>query len=356
MTDRISQLQNLIADKSEAILITSDVNRRYFTSFKSSAGVVLVTQDSATLMVDFRYYESACKFVTDTIKVVCYSVVFDAINNILEKEQINTVIIEDKNMTVNQLVSYKKELKAEICTDYSLSDKILDLRVIKTDSEIECSKKAQLIAEKSFIELLNIIQPGVTEKTLAVELEYYMKKYGAEASAFDIIAVSGKNSSLPHGVPTDKEICEGEFITFDFGAVVDGYHSDMTRTVAVSYATDEMKHVYNTVLSAHKKAAAVIKSGALCSDVDNAARDYIISKGFGEYFGHSTGHGVGLEIHEKPTVYKTNQSILKENTIITVEPGIYIPDSFGVRIEDMYLTTKTGFEDLATIDKELIIL
>ena len=157
-------------------------------------------------------------------------------------------------------------------------------------------------------------------------------------------------------MPGDKTLCDGEFITFDIGAVYEGYHSDMTRTVALGYATDEMCEIYDIVLEAHKKAANTIKVGNACADVDNAARDYINSKGYGEFFGHSTGHGVGLEIHEKPTLYLTNDTILKTGMVITNEPGIYLPNKYGVRIEDMYLVTDHGYKDLALIDKELIIL
>ncbi len=356
MTERILKLREFLTCVDTAILITSAENRLYFTGFKSSAGAVLITKNSATLLVDFRYFEAARKSVTSYIDIVCYKKVIESINEILIRENIKSLVIEEQDITVSQLKLYQKDIKVEVVTDFNLSDKILDLRTVKSDHEIECIKKAQNIAEKSFAELLNIIKIGVSEKKLAVELEYFMKKNGADRSAFDIIAVSGNNSSLPHGVPTDKLLCDGEFITFDFGAVVDGYHSDMTRTIALGYVTDRMKEVYDTVLRAHTLAADTIKAGVCCADVDNAARDYITDKGYGDYFGHTTGHGVGLNIHEKPTVYKTNKTVLKPNVIITVEPGIYIPGEFGVRIEDMYRVTENGFEDLAMFNKELLIL
>ncbi|MBQ6626388.1 MAG: aminopeptidase P family protein [Ruminococcus sp.] len=223
-------------------------------------------------------------------------------------------------------------------------------------SEINKIKIAQKIAEKSYLELLNFVKEGVTERELSVELEYLMKKNGAEKVAFDLIVVSGVNSSLPHGVPSDKRIENGDFITFDIGAVYDGYHSDMTRTVALRSVTDEMREIYDIVLKAHYKAADMIKSGNSIASVDSAARDYISEMGYGEYFGHTTGHGVGLEIHETPTVYHTNKEILEPSMVITDEPGIYLPDKFGVRIEDMYLVTENGCESLALIDKELTIL
>lgn len=356
MLDRVNKLRELLPDEHSAVLITSDVNRFYFSGFRSSAGAVFITRDSSTLLVDFRYYEAAKSSVGSKIDVICYKKLFDTLNDIILDKNIKNVIIEDDDVTVNRLSAFQKEIKAEIVTNFQLSDKILDLRMIKTQAEIDKIVTAQKITEKSYQELLNYIKQGVTERELAVELEYLMKKNGAERIAFDLITISGKNTSLPHGVPGDKTLCDGEFITFDIGAVYEGYHSDMTRTVALGYATDEMREVYDIVLEAHKKAANTIKVGNACADIDNAARDYIISKGYGEFFGHSTGHGVGLEIHEKPTVYLTNDTILKTGMVITNEPGIYLPDKFGVRIEDMYLVTDNGYKDLALIDKELIIL
>lgn len=356
MVERTSRLREFLPDKHSAVLITSDVNRFYFSGFKSSAGAVFVTNYSATLLVDFRYFEAADKKVGDTINVICYKKLFDSLNEIIAKEQVTTVIIEDDDVTVNELSKLKRSINAEVVTDFEVSSKILDLRMIKSETEIEKIITAQKITEKSYLTLLNFVKEGVTERQLSVELEYLMKKNGAERIAFDLITISGKNTSLPHGVPSDKMLCSGDFITFDIGAVYDGYHSDMTRTVALGYATDEMHKIYDIVLTAHNKAAHKIISGNTCADVDNAARNYIVSKGYGECFGHTTGHGVGLEIHEKPTVYLSDDTVLRNNMIITNEPGIYIPSKFGVRIEDMYLVTDNGRKDLAFIEKELIIL
>jgi len=355
MFQRISELREYIDDNS-AFLVTSDVNRFYLTLFRSSAGAVFVTKKSAYLLVDFRYYEAAKKIENADLSVICFSNRFDAINEIIDREDIKSVALEKSTVTLEEYAVYKEKLNTEINTDFALSDILLDMRCVKSDDEINCIKKAQRIAEKSYIELLNYIKVGVSEHRIAVELEYLMRKYGAERPAFDTIAVSGKNSSLPHGVPGDKLLEHGDFLTLDFGAVYNGYHSDMTRTVAIAYATDQMKDVYNTVYDAHIKAASIIRSDVSCADVDIAARDYIENCGYGEFFGHSTGHGVGLDIHEKPIVYKTNNVILKSGMVITVEPGIYIPDKFGVRIEDMYLVTENGSVDLAILDKELIIL
>ncbi len=356
MRDRIDKLRAVIPDDNTAFLITSDVNRFYFSDFRSSAGAVFVTKNTATLLVDFRYAEAAEKSVGALIDVVCYKKLLDSINELIIQENIKAVIVEDDFVTVSSFEKYKVEIEAEIIADFHLSEKILDFRMIKTSDEVVKIKTAQKITEKSYLELLNFVKVGVSERALAVELEYLMKKNGAERTAFDIISISGKNTSLPHGVPSDNMLRNGDFITFDIGSVYDGYHSDMTRTLALGHVSDEMQRVYNIVLNAHLKATEYIKEGNTCADVDIAARDYIKSQGYGEYFGHTTGHGVGLEIHEKPTVYLTNDTVLRSGMIITNEPGIYLPDKFGVRIEDMYLVTENGYEDLATLDKELIIL
>lgn len=355
MLKRINLLRNMLPENSAA-LITSDVNRFYFSGFRSSAGAVVVTNESVFLLVDFRYYEAAQKRVCDSINVVCYKKFYETVNDIIKDYDISSIIIEEYEVTVSQLKQYKAKLNCDIVDDFGLSDIILDLRMIKTKDEIEKIKTAQIITEKSYLELLNYVKPGVSENKLAVELEHLMKLNGAEKAAFDIISISGKNTSLPHGVPSDKILCNGEFVTFDIGAVYDGYHSDMTRTIALSSATDEMIKVYDTVLTAHKFAADIIRPKTTSAQVDLAARDYIDRMGYGDCFGHTTGHGVGLDIHEKPTVYKTNDLELKSGMIITVEPGIYLPDKFGVRIEDMYLITDNGCDDLASIDKELLIL
>lgn len=356
MVNKIDAIKALISEDNLALLITSDVNRRYISEFPSSAGAVLVTTEKVYLLVDFRYYEAAKRNALSDIEVLCYSKLSDCVNEIAKKHGIKNIAIEEDFVTVSQLENLKKSLNADVNSDFKLSRELFGLRAVKSDTEIEKIKTAQKIAEKSYLDVLNHLKQGVTEREIAVELEYLMKKNGAEKVAFDLIVVSGVNSSLPHGVPSSKIIQSGDFITFDIGAVYDGYHSDMTRTVALGVVSDEMREVYDTVLTAHYKAAQMIKAGNTIASVDTAARDYIKSKGYGEYFGHTTGHGVGLEIHETPTVYHTNKEILKANMVITDEPGIYLPEKFGVRIEDMYLVTENGCEDLAYIDKELTIL
>lgn len=260
-------------------------------------------------------------------------------------------------MTVSELAKFDNALK-EISIDFSgeLDNMIDALRMVKSESEIEKIKKAQKIAEGAFDDICGFIKPGVTEKEIALRLEHYMLTHGAEGLSFETIAVSGKNTSMPHGVPTDKKIEIGDFVTMDYGALYDGYHSDMTRTVAVGKVSDEQKKVYNTVLEAQKAGLDFIRPGVSGKDADRVSRDIIENAGYGEYFGHSLGHGVGVEIHEKPNLSPSSEFILKKGNVVTVEPGIYVPGKFGVRIEDFAVITENGAENMTHCPKELIIL
>ena len=352
----IDKLRKYLPDQHTAALITSEVNIRYFTLFPDSEGALLITCDECFLLVDFRYYEKAQSVVGDEITLVKANKFYDTINSILENKNIKYLLIEEDTVTLERYETFKKNLHASFLSKIKLSKIICDIRMIKTKREIALITQAQRIAEKAYLEVLNFVKPGVEERRIAIELEYLMKRYGAEKISFDLITISGKKTSMPHGSPDDNVVCEGDFFTFDIGAVYEGYHSDMTRTVAIRSATDKMREIYDIVLTAHHKAAEKIIAGNTSADVDNAARDYITEKGYGEYFGHSTGHGVGLDIHEAPVVYKKYDTVLKPNMVITDEPGIYLPGEFGVRIEDMYVVTDTGSYSLAQIDKDLVII
>ena len=279
------------------------------------------------------------------------------IKDVLTALGAKSVAVEAERMTLKQYAEFARALEGiDVVCDGELDVVIEKIRSIKSKAQVEKIIKAQRIAEAAFEHILTFIKEGVTEKEVALELDYYMLSHGADGLSFETIAVSGKNSSKPHGVPSDKKIEKGDFVTMDFGAVVEGYHSDMTRTVAVGFVTDEQKNVYETVLKAQAAAQAAASSGVCCADVDKAARDVIENAGYGEYFNHSTGHGVGVEIHEYPRLSKLCKTALSVGNVVTDEPGIYIPEKFGVRIEDMLLITENGCENLTRAPKELIIL
>lgn len=343
-----------ITEKTAALIITP-VNRRYLTGFASSLGYLLLTSKGNKLFVDGRYFEAAAKSAVNA-EVVLMDGLINQLNSEFEKNGINKLLIETEN-EISVYQSLKAKLSVRVVPHQPLSDKLHTVRSVKKTEERNSITAAQRIAEKAFLDVLDFIKVGVTEREVAAFLEYRMKLYGSERAAFETIAVSGKNSSMPHGVPTDKCIKNGDFVTMDFGAVVNGYCSDMTRTVAVGFATDEMKQVYNTVLAAQQNAEAAVSAGVLCADVDAAARSVIENAGYGEFFCHSTGHGVGLEIHEMPTLSQKAVNIkLRAGQVVTNEPGIYLAGKFGVRIEDMLFVQKNGCKNLTKAPKHLIIL
>ena len=353
---KIDELKNSLPDGADCAVISSDINRRYFTGMKSSAGTLLVFRDAAYLIIDFRYIEKAQKTVTDC-DVILQGRLYEQLLELMKKHGAKTAAIESDTVTVSQLADMKKRLAdVEIISDDRLSTVIKNMRIIKTADEIEKIKAAQLIAEKAFDEVLNFIKPGVTEKEIALTLDFYMLRNGAEALSFDTIALSGKNTSLPHGVPSDKKVCGGEFVLMDYGAVVDGYHSDMTRTVCVGSPSEKMTEIYNIVLKAQEESLNGAKSGMEAKQLDKIARDIIASAGYGENFGHSLGHGVGMEIHEAPNASPSSDEILRENMVVTVEPGIYIPDEFGVRIEDFIVIKHENSLNLTSCNKKLICI
>ena len=346
----------LKVSSSDAALIVSPENRFYFTNFASSDGFLLVSADRAVFITDGRYIEAAHKTVKNC-EVMLQSHTISQIKDVLTALGAKSVAVEAERMTLKQYAEFARALDGiDVVCDGELDVVIEKIRSIKSKAQVEKIIKAQRIAEAAFEHILTFIKEGVTEKEVALELDYYMLSHGADGLSFETIAVSGKNSSKPHGVPSDKKIEKGDFVTMDFGAVVEGYHSDMTRTVAVGFVSDEQKNVYETVLKAQAAAQTAASSGVCCADVDKAARDVIENAGYGEYFNHSTGHGVGVEIHEYPRLSKLCKTALSVGNVVTDEPGIYIPEKFGVRIEDMLLITENGCENLTRAPKELIIL
>ena len=351
-----NKFYEILKSKNDCVIITSPENRRYFTSFNSSDGFLVITVDEATFFTDSRYIEAAQKQIS-ACKSVLLKRVSETIVPYLKEKNIENIYLETERLTVAELNSLKKAFDfCKVEAKEEVDEIINKARAVKTDYEVDCIKKAQKIAEDTFSHILTFIKEGVTEKEIALELDFFMLKNGAEAVSFETIAVSGKNSSMPHGVPTDKKIENGDFITMDFGAVYNGYHSDMTRTVIVGKPTEKQKEVYETVLKAQKSALEVLKNGVTGFDADKVARDIIENAGYKENFGHGTGHGVGIEIHESPNLSPYSKATLETGNVVTVEPGIYIPDEFGVRIEDMALITEDGYINLTSCEKELIIL
>ena len=353
---RFERLFELLPDNVESVLITSDINRRYFTGMKSSAGTVLAFRNKAYLLIDFRYIEKARETVK-TAEVIETKELYKEISALLRQEGVKNLAIEAMDVTVSRLNVMKKHLKCvDIIETDVLSNSINKLRMIKDEEEMEYIRKAQEIAESAFDDILGFVKEGVTEREIALELDRLMLEKGAEGISFDTIALAGENTSMPHGVPSDKKVKKGEFVLMDFGAVYNGYHSDMTRTVCVGTPDEEMEKIYNIVLTAQEKAIAAAKAGISGKELDGIARRHICDAGYGEYFGHSLGHGVGLEIHEQPNAAPSYEKNLEKGTVITIEPGIYIAGKFGVRIEDFVILTENGCINLTKSAKNIISL
>lgn len=353
---KIESIFNAIPDHNSAVLITSDVNRRYFTGMKSSAGVVLAFSENAYLLIDFRYFEKASGTVKDC-EVLLLTDLKAQLSELLKKHGAKKIYVENESMTLSEFDRYRAMLPDyDFVSSGELSKAIEKMRGIKTAGEIEKIKTAQKIAEKAFDEVLDFISEGKTEREIARFLDDRMLDLGAEGISFDTIALTGENTSLPHGVPGNTAVSDGQFVLMDFGAVYDGYHSDMTRTICVGEPTDEMERVYEIVLNAQKAALNEAKAGITGKKLDSVARDIIASYGFGDAFGHSLGHGVGMEIHEFPNASSKSETILEKNMLVTIEPGIYLPHKFGVRIEDMALISADGCENLTNSVKNLILL
>ena len=355
----MSRFRRLFEELPEGIdcaLITSDVNRRYFTGMRSSDGAVLAFRDKAYLIIDFRYIEKARNTVT-AAEVIEQKKLYPQIAELLKLHNAKNMAVESQTMTVSQFNTLKKTLpNVEIVGTDVLSNGINSLRMVKDEAEIEYIRKAQEIAEKAFDGILGFIHEGITEREIALELDRLMLTGGAEAISFDTIALCGKNTSMPHGVPSDKKLEPGEFVLMDFGAVYNGYHSDMTRTVCLGQPDEEMKKVYGIVLEAQNAALSAAHGGISGQELDGIARSIIEDAGYGDNFGHSLGHGVGLDIHERPNAAPSYRQSLETGAVVTVEPGIYIPGKFGVRIEDFVILTENGCINLTKSAKNIISL
>lgn len=352
--NRIEKLREKMSAKGmESFLIISDPNRNYLSGFTGNESYALITKDDSYFITDSRYTEQAKIQVKDFNILEYKGKITDYIKDLTDAKGIKNIALEEGVVTL----SFYHELKEKYNGDILFGQKeIEDLRVIKSKDEIDKIKKAAVIADKGFSHMLNFIKAGMTEREIALELEFFMKKEGASGLSFETIAASGYRSALPHGAASDKKIENGEFLTLDFGCIYQDYCSDMTRTVAIGDVTPKMVDVYNIVLEANRKALKEIKPEASSRNVDAAARNYIADMGYGSNFGHGLGHGVGREIHEAPRLSPACDVILKSGMVVTDEPGIYLPGEFGVRIEDLVLVTDDGFEVLSKSPRELISL
>lgn len=340
----------------DGIVVTSSKNRRYLSGFTGSSGVLVISEKGAKLITDFRYIDQATEQAKDFEIVRHTGPIQEAAAQVMASLGIKKAGFEQDHLTFSQYHTYKSHVDRVQADLVPVSGLIEKLRLIKDNAEIKILKEAAQIADAAFSHITSYIKAGVTELDVSNELEFFMRKQGAASSSFDIIVASGYRSALPHGTASHKKIQEGELVTLDFGAYYNGYCSDITRTVAVGEINEELRTIYETVYEAQARGMQGIKPGMTGRQADALTRDYITEKGFGEHFGHSTGHGIGLEVHEGPSLAVHSEMILEPGMIVTVEPGIYVSGVGGVRIEDDAVITEQGNESLTHSTKELLIL
>lgn len=355
MSDKLMRIrQKMQAAGIDAFVTSKDVNRRWLSGFTGSAGTVVVGLNTAHILVDFRYVEQA-KQQAVGFEVLQYQDYYPVLAELMQKLQARQVGFESHHVVHKTWERLRRELPN--CVWVPTENWVEQERGVKDQAELASLKQAAAIADQAFSQLLSVIKPGVTEKQLALELEFIMRRAGAERLAFETIVASGARGALPHAAPTDKVIERGELVTLDFGAVWQGYHSDMTRTVAVGAADAKQKEIYHLVLQAQLAGVAAVAPGKTGRDIDAVARQLISDAGYGANFGHGLGHGVGLEIHEEfPRLSMSGEVILQPNMVCSVEPGVYIPGWGGVRIEDLVVVTADGCRVLCTSPKELLVV
>ncbi|HEY5674849.1 MAG TPA: Xaa-Pro peptidase family protein [Malonomonas sp.] len=342
--------QRMAAEGVDALVLLGLPNIRYLCGFTGTDGLLIVTSAESFFLTDSRYVTQAQSQVCAD-QLVCYKNKLLKLVEVLTENKLKRVGFDAEAMSVatyNEL----SVLAGGNIEWYPLSEQLRSLRSIKSKDELYHLRQAASLNRQAFEEILPKIQPGISERQIALELEFALKCRGGEVNAFDFIVASGERGSLPHGVASEKLLRAGELVTIDFGTRVAGYHSDETVTLALGGIDGKLRQIFDIVLKAHDLALAAVRPGLLISELDAVARDYIADKGYAAYFGHGLGHGVGLEIHEYPSVSVKTTEPLQEGMVITIEPGIYVPGTGGVRIEDTIMVTATGYELITAIPKQ----
>ncbi len=355
MEARLNALRAKLRERQlDAILISHPSNRRYITGFTGSSGFALVTLQEAILLTDFRYIKQA-EEQSPHFKIVRHSRrVFDTLRETCRELGLSSLAFEKDHLTYGQVEKLREALDG--LSTVPVSGLIESLRMVKDEQELAILRKAVAIVDEVFNRIIQEIRPGLQEREIAIRMETMMRELGASGSAFDIIVASGPRSALPHGVASERVLEKGDLITLDFGAVYQGYCSDLTRTVMLGEPSPKQREIYEIVKEAQQAAVDGIRPGITGREADAIAREKIAAAGYGDYFGHGTGHGIGLDVHESPTVSPFGEQVLAPGMVVTVEPGIYLPEFGGVRIEDDVVVTENGHEVLTQSSKELIIL
>jgi Xaa-Pro aminopeptidase len=351
---RLQRLRELLAEhRLDAILIQKPENRLYVTGFSGSAGMALITPTDAVLLVDFRYVEQAAAEAPELSVVRAERQLVEALGKEVNQRDVRRLGFENDAVSFKQ---YQDIGKAAVAAELVAIDGVDRLRWVKDADELARITKAVELADAAYAHILPHLQPGAVEREVALEMEFFMRRAGADKEAFETIVASGPRSSLPHGRAAERVLERGDLVTLDFGATFRHYMSDCTRTVVLGDAGDRQREVYQVVLAAQEAALAGIRPGMSGKDADALARDVIAAAGYGDAFGHSLGHGVGLAVHEGPTLSPREEAHLAAGMVVTVEPGIYLAQWGGVRIEDLVVITDTGCTPLTRASKELLVL
>jgi Xaa-Pro aminopeptidase len=351
---RLTKLRAILPEHDiDAILVSQPHNRRYLSGFSGSAGWLIITAERAVLATDFRYYEQIGREAPDFELAKIQTRVSDLLPKVLADLGIKRLGFESQHLTVDQLGTFSKA--AEDVEWLPLEGTVEKIRAIKDEDEIDALRRSVALTDEAFAHLLEVIEPGMTEREVAWEIEAYMRSHGASKVAFDLIVAAGPNGALPHARPGDQAIQRGVPVVVDIGNVLDDYCSDMTRTFCLGEPSPRYLEVWNVVLQAQEAAQAVIRAGVSGVETDVAARDVIVEAGFGDYFGHGLGHGVGLDVHEGPRASRLSEDTFEAGMSLTVEPGIYLPGEFGVRLEDLVIIGEDGIEILTNTPKRPVV-
>ena len=355
MKERLVRLRAKMSEKGhEALLISHPVNRRYITGFTGTAGMALVTDRDAVLVTDFRYVTQV-KQQSPHFEVYRHDGdIFQAVADLCRQRGLKALAFEQDHLTYGEVARLRKSMGDR--ETVPTSRMVESLRAVKDEEELDVIRQAAAIVDRAFDRILEELRPGRTEREIALRLEFMMREMGADGSAFAIIVASGPRSALPHGVASDRVMEKGDLVTLDFGASYRGYCSDITRTVVLGEPNDEQRKIYEVVREAQQAAVDAIRPGMTGKEADRVARDRIKDHGYADYFGHGTGHGLGMEVHEAPRLSPRGEEILEPGMVVTVEPGIYLPDFGGVRIEDDVIVTEDGCEVLTQSPKHLIVI
>lgn len=352
---RTNRLKRFFDEYSLTALLLTDLrNIRYLCGFSGSEGVLLVSRDNAWFLCDSRYTAQAAEEVQGAEVRECGAVRIDTVASLANEYRLNRIGFEAAHTTVSAFRRMSERLSGIELVE--IGSGLDEIRICKDHAEIEQLKSVASLSSLALTSVLSDIKPGVREVEIALALELEMRRRGAEGKAFDFIVASGERGAMPHGRASDKLIQSGELVTIDFGALKDGYHSDETVTVACGKPGIRAREIHAIVKSAHDLAIDAVRPGISCKDLDEVARSYIRDNGYGDYFGHGLGHGIGMEIHEMPTLSPRSSAVLEEGMAVTIEPGIYIPGFGGVRIEDTVIVTGGGCEVITSADKQLLIL